>query len=91
MEILIGIGIALAVLFFWLSGHWFARVVMFLLLGAVLTAVITPSITFGVYAGQAPWQILFPIILVGFGLAWPIAGLPAYYYRRQVRQMLQPY
>jgi hypothetical protein len=35
MHILIGLCLALALLYFWLLGHWFARVVMFLTLAVV--------------------------------------------------------
>ena len=36
MHIIIGVGAALALLYFWLIGHWFARVVMFLVLVVLL-------------------------------------------------------
>ena len=36
MHIIIGVGAAIALLYFWLIGHWFARVLVFPLLGGVL-------------------------------------------------------
>jgi hypothetical protein len=36
MHIIIGIGAAIALLYFWLIGHWFARVLVFLLLAVTL-------------------------------------------------------
>ena len=36
MHIIIGVGAAIALLYFWLIGHWFARVLVFPLLGDVL-------------------------------------------------------
>jgi hypothetical protein len=35
MRILVGLVLALVLLYFWLLGHWFARVVMFLALAAL--------------------------------------------------------
>ena len=81
MELMIGAGLALALLYFWLMAHWFARVVVFLLLGAVLTVIITASIGWGVYDGRALGEIVLPIAAVAFGMAWLLASLPIYYWR----------
>src|SRR5690348_14818851 len=35
MEILVGLGFAVVLLYLWLLGHWFARVLVFLLLAAL--------------------------------------------------------
>ena len=70
MHFLIGLGIFVVLLYWWLIGHWFARVLVFLLL-AVLGALIS--------AGNGA-------AIVGYGvLAWFIASLPIYYQRYQSR------
>lgn len=74
MHILVGLILALVLLYFWLIGHWFARVVAFLVLAMLL--------------GGAGWLVtggygllsMFGFLL-GAALAWPVSGIPAYYYR----------
>ena len=78
MEILVGLALALVLLYFWLLGHWFARVVMFLAL----------AVAFGglgaLYAGaDGPpghnhgWVGM----LIGVALAWPVSSIPIYWLR----------
>jgi hypothetical protein len=67
MHILIGLAVAVALLYFWLIGHWFARVLVFLLLavglglgGAALLASApgakTEAAAFGfIFGGCAAW------------------------------------
>ena len=43
MPILIGLALAAALLYFWLIGHWFARVLMFLLLAWISTEPSPPN------------------------------------------------
>ena len=80
MAILIGLGLAMALLYFWLIGHWFARILVFLLLSVffffmfVATAHDTSDRAGVVILG-----------LFGIPLAWPIADIPAYCCRRRVR------
>jgi hypothetical protein len=84
MHILIGLVVAAALLYFWLIGHWFARILMFLLL------------TVGV--GLVLWVLLPPLtppkdgnafgFLIGLILAWPLAGIPAYYWRQRMRTLM---
>jgi hypothetical protein len=61
MHFLIGLGLFVVLLYWWLIGHWFARVLVFLLL-AVLGALLS--------AGNGA-----AIIAAGV-LAWFIASLP---------------
>lgn len=82
MHILIGIVLALGLLYFWLQGHWFARVVAFLLLaalfgliGALLTGADGPPGTNHGWVG----------LLLGAALAWPVSGIPIYWHRHQAR------
>jgi hypothetical protein len=86
MELMIGAGLALALLYFWLLGHWFARVVMFLVLASVtfVTVAYTTQVRGDPMAG-----VLFGLLAAA--VTWPIAGIPVYYWRHQFRQMLQPY
>ena len=84
MHILIGLAIAVALLYFWLIGHWFARILVFLLFGC------------GGFAGGAAIAGLFPnpslaaatiLGLIGVALMWPIASLPIYWRRFQSRDL----
>jgi hypothetical protein len=81
MHILIGLGLALALLYFWLVGHWFARVLVFIGLaigGGFVLAVLMPV---------GPKDDLNPLgFLIGIAAAWPLAGIPTYYWRHQQRK-----
>jgi hypothetical protein len=81
MHILIGLALAVALLFFWLGGHWFARVLTFLLfatmLGFILGWLTPPS--YGEHYNQMG-------VVIGIALAWPIAGIPTYYWRAHWRR-----
>jgi len=84
MELMIGAGLALALLYFWLLGHWFARVVMFLLLAVV------GFIAGAALASASPNPPTFALVLfglIGAALAWPLSGIPIYYWRHQFRLM----
>ena len=79
MHILVGIVLALVLLYFWLLGHWFARIVAFLifaavlgLLGGLMTA--QPHSNEGAIGG-----------IIGIALAWPMSGIPIYWHRRKAR------
>ena len=82
MHILIGLAMGVALLYFWLIGHWFARVLVFLLLACV-------GGLGGTALGADQGGKVVSAIL-GIALAWPIAGLPVYYWRYQVRRLLLP-
>jgi hypothetical protein len=76
MHILIGLGLAVVLLYFWLIGNRFARVLMFLLLAAGL----------GVYGGLCLATNDSPVGgmiggCIGIALAWPVAGIPIYFAR----------
>jgi hypothetical protein len=77
MHFLIGLGLFVVLLYWWLIGHWFARVLVFLLF-AVLGALIS--------AGNGAAMIAAGV------LAWFVAGLPIYYqrYRSRLPQWLRP-
>ena len=77
MHIIAGLAIGIALLYFWLIGHWFARVLVFLMLGAI-------GFLLGLSVGtDQGGRVVCGII--GAVLAWPIAGLPVYFWRHQSR------
>lgn len=81
MHILIGLAVGVALLYFWLVGWWFARALVFLILGFGL---------FFLFADGArdPSHPLAGWIagLLGLALAWPAAAFPTYYWRHQARR-----
>ena len=80
MHILIGLCLAAALLYFWLLGHWFARVLVFL--GLICTAVFV-GFLFGAGNGAQ-----FVTISVGGGVAgWFVSGLPLYIWRHRFAQL----
>lgn len=82
MHILIGIGAAVVLLYWWLVGQWFARVIVFLLVGALAGLVlfaITPQ------HGTSPLTYLVLIAIAGV-IAWPVASLPFWYHRAMVEE-----
>jgi hypothetical protein len=73
---LIGICLGLTGLYFWLVGHWFARIIAFVALVALLGGVAT---MIWPQASPAPFA-------AGAMLAWPLAGLPQYYRRAKAQK-----
>jgi uncharacterized membrane protein YccC len=86
MHILIGIGLAAALLYFWLLGHWFARVLVFLMLAVVVffmaCATASPE------AAKADPAGVIILGLVFAPIAWPIASIPLYYWQRRFRRLM---
>jgi hypothetical protein len=95
MHFLIGLGLFLGALYFWLIGHWFARVVVFLLfaalfgmIGANLGSHLDIQIAISA-APTAPRVDPAPVMAIigllgGFALAWPVSGIPIYYWRARL-------
>lgn len=78
MYTLLVLALALALLYGWLVDHWFARVLMFLLLMVCLSfggAALLHSSPGAPPAAGAIGGI------VGAVLAWPVSGIPIYYQR----------
>lgn len=80
MHILIALILAPALLYFWLIGHWFARVLAFLVFaaafgvgGALLTS-----------AGATYPNAGLPGLVIGGIVAWFVAGIPTYYWRHRM-------
>lgn len=79
--IIIGLLIALPILYFWLIGNWFARVLAFLGLFAFFAI-------FVLIANDAPsaeHNFLLGYLVAG-GAAWIVSSLPTYYWRHRSRQ-----
>jgi hypothetical protein len=78
MHIIIGVGAAIALLYFWLLGHWFARILMCIVLGS----------TFGLIALVAcvdkhPEGAIL-LVLIGGGAGWAISSIPVWYWRERL-------
>ena len=78
MHIIVGLLLAIALFYFWLIGHWFARVLVFLMLAVVgfiagANVPTSPSPAGSIICG-----------LIGAALAWPLASIPIYYWHRQI-------
>ena len=77
MELIIGLVLGAALLYFWLLGHWFARVLVFPLFAGCLA--FFAALTHDPVACYA-------ILLAALLAAWFLAGLPIYYRRYRFRQ-----
>jgi hypothetical protein len=77
VHIIVGLLLAIALFYFWLIGHWFARVLVFLML-AVVGFIAGANVT----QHNPTGSIICGII--GVALAWPLASIPIYYWRRQI-------
>jgi hypothetical protein len=80
MHILIGLALAAALLYFWLIGHWFARVLAFLLLTAVFGLALGAA--FATTGGGGGGFVIGTAI--GGVAAWFVSGIPLYYWRYQL-------
>jgi hypothetical protein len=75
MHILIGLAAAVALLYFWLVGHWFARVLVFLML-VVLTGFCGGALFASIAVKQAETASFVIGAILGAPLAWPLASIP---------------
>jgi hypothetical protein len=82
MHILIGIGLALVLLYFWLCAHWFARVIVFLLLTVTIGFMASPTVP-GLVTG--PEHLIAGFVYGGI-IGWFVSGIPTYYWHHQMRQ-----
>jgi len=82
MHIIIGLGAAVALLYFWLLGHWFARILVCLVLigCAGLFGFIILVATMDKYG---PFHGLIAFLLAAGG-AWPVASLPIWYGQKRL-------
>jgi hypothetical protein len=82
MHIIIGAVLILAWFYFWLLGHWFARILAVPLFAAILGFTFAGIMTADAHPGPSNAAMG---ILIGLGLSWPAASLPTYYWRYRVR------
>jgi hypothetical protein len=80
--LIVGLAIA-ALLYFWLRGHSFARVLAF---AALAVMVAGGTLLFG--APDRPHETFSVPVAIGglcaLALAWPVSGIPARFRRRQI-------
>lgn len=82
MAIIVAILLSIVLLYFWLIGHWFARVLVFLGLAgptAFLALIVVPPSSGGNVGVAAVCGVV----------AWFVAGIPIYYWRGLQRQQIQ--
>lgn len=82
MTLLIGIPAVLAIMYGWLIGNWFARVLMFLILTALI-AVVT------LVAADPKGAVVFLAVILAGVAAWFLSGIPIYYWRRNDRKLTE--
>jgi hypothetical protein len=84
MHLLIGLGLFLWLFYGWLVGHWFARVLVFLLICAAFFL-----LDCIVFAAPGPGWKLFAILLLPLAgvAAWGISGIPIYVHRKRSYQI----
>jgi hypothetical protein len=82
MLVLACILLTLGLLYAWLSGHWFARVIVFIVL-APLVGLLVGNQTAGPHADMTGGLVGFGI---GICLAWFLASIPIYYRRSGFRK-----
>jgi hypothetical protein len=85
MEIIIGIGAAVALLYYWLLGHWFARVlttIVFVPLLAVIGGGIVDASMSHLPGSPAKGTAIIGAGIIGTAIAWCAASAPVWYWRR---------
>lgn len=82
MHILLGLAMGVALLYFWLIGHWFARILTFLAFVVVLFFVFTET-----SRGTAEPPPEIAVWMFAMIIAWLIASLPTYYWRHRMRRL----
>lgn len=93
MHIIVGLLLFLVLLYFWLLTHWFARIIVFIVFAIILGFIGWAGGTSLQMQGQsssgggvAILGVLF--LFGGVALAWPLSGLPLYYWRRRASPRL---
>lgn len=82
MEILAGLSLAAFALYAWLVGHWFGRVVAFLIPSLLWTGL---AFLFWTEKG-GPHGVTFVIWIMALGGTWIVSGLPQWYWQRRERE-----
>jgi hypothetical protein len=83
--VLLWLAAGIGLLYFWLVGHWFARVLAFLLFAVPLVI-----LGWGIGEKQTPGGVgmIFTIPFGGY-LAWLLSGVPVYYWRSKARAIFR--
>jgi hypothetical protein len=83
---LVALAVGVVLLYYWLLGHWFARVLTFLALAVIMGMGLALLMASAANAGAAngPFGLL-----LGAALAWPVSGIPAYYWRWRFKQIAE--
>lgn len=71
--------VALVVAYFWLAGHWFGRIIAFVVFGAALSFA-----GFAFIDAANDWAIV--ALVGGWAIAWFIASAPLAYWNRRARE-----
>lgn len=82
MVVIVGLVIAAGVLYFWLLGHWFARVLAFLIVFAPILGLLGFLL-----GGGTPGGVTF--VILGVVAAWFASGIPFYIVRAKQNQRLR--
>lgn len=80
MVIIVGLAFGMGVLWLWLSGHWFGRVLAFLCFGGV--ALVVAAVMSG-FSKEAGVFIAVMAAMAGLPCAWLLADLPMGVARRK--------
>jgi peptidoglycan/LPS O-acetylase OafA/YrhL len=95
MPILIGILLALVLLYFWLQGHWYARILTAIILIPLLAFIVATMLAGAAVSGGAIHPeyasgLAFLGAVVGGVAGWFAAGTPVYYWRQTPPTMATP-
>lgn len=85
MGILIGLAVAGVLLYFWLLAHWFARVICFLAFAAIF------GLAGALWFASINHDATFVGGILGAALAWPVSGIPIYYWRYRLTGSIARY
>lgn len=87
MHILIGLVPGCVLLYFWLAGHWFARVLMLPVAAiSVFLIIFVPFVANSNSNESHPGPAIFAL-LIALCAAWPIASAPIWYWRRRIAEI----
>lgn len=88
--VLVAIPSCIALLYFWLVGHWFARLLAFPCIAAILLAVVAfTSMATRTPGGAAGWDLAWRwlALIACIPAAWLISGAPGAHWRERNRML----
>lgn len=83
----------LALTYFWLIGHWFARVAMApVMISVLLASVVLLSMATRTPGGAEGLDLIWRWALIAacFPFGWVVSGLPVQYWRQRNQQLAAP-